>query len=94
MILFSVVKPGTAGWKRIQKHFGPEAFSPTGELDRKYVAKIIFNQPEKRQLLNSIIHPLIRNRMIWRIIKLFFKGNYLFFYTSVFWPFLPVVHKV
>lgn len=69
-----VVKPGTTGWKRIQKHFGPEAFLSTGELDRKYVAKIIFNQPEKRQLLNSIIHPLIRNRMIWRIIKLFFKG--------------------
>lgn len=69
-----VVKPGTTGWKRIKRHFGSEVFLSTGELDRKYVAKVIFNEPEKRQLLNSIIHPLIRNQIIWRVIKLFFKG--------------------
>ena len=38
-------------------HFG-EATYVSGELDRKHLASIVFNNKEKLDLLNSLIHPV------------------------------------
>ncbi len=54
-----VVEPGTEGLRRIVKEFGREILLPTGRLDRKMLGGIVFSEPGKRQLLNSILHPLI-----------------------------------
>ena len=43
--------------KEIQQHFG-EASYRDGQLDRKYLAGIVFNDTEKLALLNSLIHPV------------------------------------
>lgn len=52
-----VVEPGTAGHRAVKQAF-PEAFQ--GEvLDRAKLGQIIFSDPAKRQLLNSLLHPLI-----------------------------------
>jgi dephospho-CoA kinase len=40
----------------IQKKFGEETYN-NGELNRKHLASIVFNNPEKLALLNSIVHP-------------------------------------
>lgn len=40
----------------IQKHFGEETYS-NDELDRKHLSSLVFNNPEKLALLNSIVHP-------------------------------------
>lgn len=46
-------------------HFG-EASYKNNELDRKYLAGIVFNDKEKLDLLNSFIHPVtIRNSEEW-----------------------------
>ncbi len=54
-----VVEPGTEGLRRIVKEFGREILLPTGRLNRKMLGAIVFSEPGKRQLLNSILHPLI-----------------------------------
>jgi dephospho-CoA kinase len=54
-----VVKPQTKGLKSIVEHFGKEILQPNGELDRARLGAIIFNNGEKRQLLNSLVHPLV-----------------------------------
>jgi dephospho-CoA kinase len=41
----------------IIKNFGKETY-PDGELDRKYLASIVFNNKEKLELLNSLTHPV------------------------------------
>lgn len=41
----------------IRQHFG-EATYKNEELDRKYLADIVFNNPEKLELLNALIHPV------------------------------------
>lgn len=41
----------------IRQHFG-EATYKKEELDRKYLADIVFNNPEKLDLLNALIHPV------------------------------------
>ncbi len=40
------------------KHFGHEVYK-NGELDRKYLAGIVFNSKEKLELLNSLTHPAV-----------------------------------
>lgn len=42
--------------KNIQEHFGAEAYTDNS-LNRKYIAGIVFNAPEKLELLNSLVHP-------------------------------------
>jgi len=49
----------------IMQHFG-EASYTDGQLQRKYLADIVFNNPEKLALLNSLIHPVtIRHSEEW-----------------------------
>ena len=49
----------------IIQQFGTDAYK-NGELDRKYLAGIVFNDKEKLALLNSLIHPItIRDANEW-----------------------------
>ena len=51
--------------QQIIQHFG-EASYAEGQLQRKYLADIVFNEPEKLALLNSLIHPVtIRHSEQW-----------------------------
>lgn len=43
--------------KYILKHFGEDSYK-NNELDRKYLAAIVFNDKEKLELLNSLTHPV------------------------------------
>lgn len=54
-----VVAPGSAGLKLVVDAFGPEVLRQDGGLDRATLGEIVFSNHEKRQLLNSILHPLI-----------------------------------
>src|SRR4026208_2492050 len=42
--------------EKIIKNFGEQSYI-NGELDRKYLAAIVFNEKTKLDLLNSITHP-------------------------------------
>ena len=54
-----VVEPGTDGFLRVVTEFGKDILTDDGELDRKKLGAIVFADQEKRQLLNSIVHPLV-----------------------------------
>mgnify|MGYP001593801693 CR=1 FL=1 len=50
----------------IIKHFGAQAYHSGGELDRKYIASVVFNDTAKLKLLNSLTHPAtIRDAEEW-----------------------------
>ncbi|HOB57966.1 MAG: dephospho-CoA kinase [Microbacteriaceae bacterium] len=57
-----VVEPGTEGLAAIERAFGPQVIAPDGSLDRPALGAIIFPDPEKRALLNSITHPAVWKR--------------------------------
>src|SRR5574338_1004386 len=42
--------------KSIKKNFGDQAYK-NNELDRQYMANVVFNDPEKLNVLNSLVHP-------------------------------------
>lgn len=54
-----VVAPGTPGLRKIVEAFGADVLHPDGSLDRKRLGAIVFSDQAKRQLLNSIVHPLV-----------------------------------
>jgi len=57
-----VVEPGTSGLKRIVEAFGEKVLLSDGKLNRSKLGGIVFQDETKRQLLNSIVHPLVIER--------------------------------
>ena len=43
--------------QKLVEHFGTDVFE-NGQLNRTYLASIVFNDPGKLELLNSIVHPV------------------------------------
>ena len=52
-----VVKKGLPAYQEIRDTFGDNVLLPEGEIDRSALGDIIFNDPQKKQLLNRIVHP-------------------------------------
>lgn len=50
-------------YQKIIAEFGDDILLDTEEIDRVKLGSIIFHNAEKRQLLNSIVHPEVRKRM-------------------------------
>lgn len=57
-----VVEAGSIGLAALVSAFGSEILDHHGALDRKVLAGLVFSDPAKRQLVESILHPLIRSR--------------------------------
>ncbi|WP_166871977.1 dephospho-CoA kinase [Salinibacterium sp. ZJ450] len=55
-----VVEPGTPALERVAQEFGDDVLNPDGSLNRGALGAIIFTDAAKRELLNSITHPAIR----------------------------------
>ena len=55
-----VVLPGREAWKEIVASFGADILQTDQNLDRQKLRTLIFNQPEARKRLESIIHPRVR----------------------------------
>ena len=55
-----VVEPGREAWNEIVDAFGDQVLQPDRALDRQKLRALIFNQPEARKKLESIIHPRVR----------------------------------
>ncbi|MFE1883257.1 dephospho-CoA kinase [Streptomyces diastatochromogenes] len=57
-----VVAPGTPGLAAVVQAFGEEILAADGSLDRPRLGSIVFADPEKLAVLNSIVHPLVGAR--------------------------------
>jgi dephospho-CoA kinase len=54
-----VVAAGSAGLQKVTAEFGNEVIQGDGTLDRPKLGKLVFEDPQRRAVLNSILHPLI-----------------------------------
>ncbi|WP_375740145.1 dephospho-CoA kinase [Pseudomonas boanensis] len=54
-----VVEPGRPALERIAEHFGHDVLQADGQLDRAALRQRIFQSPEERRWLESLLHPLI-----------------------------------
>lgn len=73
--LATVVQPGYPAHRRIVEAFGTEVLLENGDINRKVLGDLIFNQPDRRHLLNTITHPEIRKEMMKETFKYFLRGE-------------------
>ncbi|NXG60405.1 DCAKD protein, partial [Hemiprocne comata] len=74
LIAREVVQPHLKAYQEIVRSFGTQILLENGEINREALGNIIFSQPEKRLLLNSITHPEIQKEMLKQILKYFVLG--------------------
>ncbi|ENI8942500.1 dephospho-CoA kinase [Listeria monocytogenes] len=75
-----VVEPGTEGLKEIVAYFGEEILLADGTLDRAKLGEIIFKDKEKREKLNEITHPRVKDYMLEAREGFFRAGEELVFF--------------
>ncbi len=56
-------KPDTEAWREVVATFGRQILTPSGEVDRKKLGEIVFNDPESLSKLNQIMHPRMYDMM-------------------------------
>ena len=54
------VEKGSPALQSIARHFGPDSLLADGTLNRQRLREIIFDNPEQKQWLENLLHPLIR----------------------------------
>ena len=54
-----IVEPGQPTWERIVESFGKDILNQDDTINRKTLGDIIFNDEQKRKVLNDITHPVI-----------------------------------
>ena len=69
-----VVEPGMPALREITEAFGRDILLEDGTLDRKKLGAIIFSDEEKRQTLNAIVHPAVREWMRQETERAFSEG--------------------
>ncbi len=74
VIAHELCVPGTQTYAKVVEAFGNGVLAPDWTIDRKILGKIIFHNAEKRQLLNSLIHPEVRAEVMRRIFELEKQG--------------------
>lgn len=65
-----VVEPGETGLTAVREAFGRDVLTEDGRLDRRKLRAIVFSDDEKRRRLESILHPLIRERLLAELDRL------------------------
>ena len=63
VISHQVTKPGGTAFQEIISSFGSSVLDENGLIDRKKMRKIIFDDVSKKEMLEKIIHPKVREEM-------------------------------
>lgn len=62
-----VVEPGRQAWEEIRRVFGPEVLGPDNRLRRDELARLVFSDTARRQQLEAIVHPRIREHWLAQV---------------------------
>ena len=63
-----VIAKGAPGYNEVIKQFGLWVVGPNGEIDRKKLGQIVFNDPDAMRILEGIVHLLV-NQVLDYIIQ-------------------------
>jgi len=66
-IAHDAVRKGAPAYHDIVAHFGTGVLIENGEIDRKRLAAVIFNDPAEQQALERIVHPQVKQEITRRL---------------------------
>ena len=67
-------EPQTETWRQVVEAFGENILSETGEVDRRKLGAIVFEDERALRRLNAIVHPRIRRMIVERLDELGARG--------------------
>ncbi|MFA4967223.1 MAG: dephospho-CoA kinase [Candidatus Margulisiibacteriota bacterium] len=68
-------EPQSDIWCKVLKAFGPQALMPGGKVNRHKLGEMVFSDPKKLRILNSITHPAIRRKIEEEIAEKNWRGK-------------------
>ena len=63
-VAWETYQPGTDVHRRLVEHFGERILNTDRTINRRALGQIVFNDPDERRFLNSVVHPAVRERLI------------------------------
>ncbi len=70
VIAHELMQPGSQTCEKVVAAFGEGILNPDGTINRRSLGTIVFNDTPKRLLLNSLVHPDVRDEVLRRIFQL------------------------
>ena len=61
------VEPGSEGLQQIEKRYGAHILLADGTLNRSQLRELIFADRREKQWLDTLLHPIIRQRMLHQL---------------------------
>jgi dephospho-CoA kinase len=58
----AVLEPGAEAYQEVIDEFGASILNPDSTIDRRRLASLVFDHPDRLDKLNSIVHPQVRAR--------------------------------
>lgn len=78
-----LMEPGNACHKKLLEAFGGDGvFDETGVMDRKKMAALLFTKPKKRQEMNAIVHPAVKEEILRQVAEEREKGELSYFFLE------------
>jgi len=62
--------PGTETYRRIVKGFGKRILNENDRIDRRKLARVVFNDNKKLKLLNNIVHPYVKKELKKKLLEI------------------------
>ena len=62
-----VIQPGGPAYLKVIGAFGKDVVQSDGNIDRKRLGEIVFNDGDRLRLLEQIVHPLVAERIVARL---------------------------
>jgi dephospho-CoA kinase len=64
-----LLRPNSPAYRKLTKAFGREILGNGGQINRKYLGRIVFADPQARRKLNRIVHPLLLKALRRKILN-------------------------
>lgn len=78
-----LMEPGTACHKKLLEAFGGDGvFDEAGVMDREKMAALLFTKPKKRQEMNAIVHPAVKEEILRQVAEEREKGDLSYFFLE------------
>lgn len=74
-----LMKKNKKGYKKVLAKFTKSILTADNEIDRSKLSEIVFNDPDKLQLLNDLLHPLISEEVNRQVQECFHLGEDIVF---------------
>lgn len=78
-----LMEPGTACHKKLLEAFCSDGvFDEAGVMDREKMAALLFTKPGKRQEMNAIVHPAVKEEILRQVAEEREKGELSYFFLE------------